>query len=124
LTITHDIRMIVTWLRRTVTVTDDIDGSANASEVSFSYRGTNYTIDLGKKNLTAFDKAMKPYIDAATKVPARGRAASVPTRGRRGAPASRGDARAIRVWAAENGHSVPARGRIPAAVREAYEAAR
>lgn len=30
-------------------ITDDIDGSKGAEEVSFAYQGTEYRIDLGKK---------------------------------------------------------------------------
>lgn len=106
----------------TVTVTDDIDGSGGASEISFSYKGASYTIDLSKKNATALDKALKPYIDAATKVPVRAAAA----RGRRAAirTSAKGDVTAIRAWAAEAGHKVNARGRIPKTVVDAYEAAR
>lgn len=48
-------------------ITDDIDGSKGAEEVSFAYQGTEYRIDLGKKNKAALEKALKPYIDAGTK---------------------------------------------------------
>jgi FAD/FMN-containing dehydrogenase len=113
----------------TTTVTDDLDGSANAEEISFSYKGTAYTIDLGKKNASALDKALKPYLAAATKVPSRGRAAAAaPTRRSRRAaavkPARTGDVAAIRKWAAANGHAVNTRGRISQTVRAAYEAAK
>ena len=104
----------------TVTVTDDIDGSSGAEEVSFSYKGTAYTIDLSKRNASAFDKALKPYLEAATKVSVR----TAATRGRRPSvrAAAKGDVTAIRAWAAETGHKVNARGRIPKTVLDAYEA--
>ncbi len=104
----------------TVTVTDDIDGSSGAEEVSFSYKGTSYTIDLSKRNASAFDKALKPYLDAATKTSVR----TAATRGRRPSvrAAAKGDVTAIRAWAAETGHKVNARGRIPKTVLDAYEA--
>jgi hypothetical protein len=113
----------------TVTISDDLDGSANAETVELSYRGTAYTIDLGRKNAAALEKALKPYLAAATKVPTRGRAAvSAPARrSRRGAapkPARSGDAAAIRAWAESNGVAVTSRGRISAEVRRAYEAAK
>ena len=55
--------------KTTVTsVTDDIDGSANAETLSFGYSGATYEIDLSKKNAAALDKLLKPYIDAARKV--------------------------------------------------------
>lgn len=105
----------------TVTVTDDIDGSAGAEEISFSYKGAAYTIDLSKRNASAFDKALKPYVDAATRVSVR---AAAP-KGRRPSirTAAKGDVTAIRAWAAETGHKVNARGRIPKTVLDAYEAA-
>jgi hypothetical protein len=111
----------------TVSVTYDIDGSGNAATVEFVYNGTAYTIDLGKKNVAALDKALKPYLDAATKVPGRGRVAVAPTRrGRRTSVRAvvSGDVAAIRSWAAENGLAVNARGRISQTVRDAYEAAK
>ncbi len=51
----------------TVTVTDDLDGSANAMEVTFSLNGESWTIDLSAKNRNALEKALKPYIAKATK---------------------------------------------------------
>ncbi len=113
----------------TTTVTDDLDGSANAEEISFSYKGTPYTIDLGKRNAAALDKALKPYLAAATKVPSHGRvaAAAATRRARRAVavkPASTGDVAAIREWAVANGHAVSTRGRISQVVRAAYEAAK
>ena len=59
----------------TVTVTDDLDGSANAKEVTFSLNGESWTIDLSAKNRNALEKALKPYIAKATR---QGRRRSVP----------------------------------------------
>ena len=96
-------------------VTDDIDGSKDAHEVLFAFDGTEYTVDLGKKNRTALQKALQPYIDAGTKVSKR-----TPS-SRRSSSSSRKDFSAIRAWARENGHEVSERGRIPKAIIEAYE---
>ena len=41
----------------TVTILDDLDGSANAKEVSFSLDGRTWTIDLNAKNRAALEKA-------------------------------------------------------------------
>ena len=60
----------------TVTVTDDLDGSANAKEVTFSLNGESWTIDLSAKNRNALEKALKPYIAKATKQGRRRPAAS------------------------------------------------
>lgn len=55
----------MTTMAKTVITTDDLDGSSNAQEVTFSYQGRSYSIDPGRKNQAAFDKALKPYVDAA-----------------------------------------------------------
>jgi hypothetical protein len=104
----------------TVTVTDDLDGSANAKEVTFSLNGESWTIDLSAKNRNALEKALKPYIAKGTKQPRRrweaaSRKTAVPGPGK--------DLAAVREWAQSNGHQVSHRGRISAAVQEAYNAA-
>ena len=104
----------------TVTVTDDLDGSANAKEVTFSLNGESWTIDLSAKNRNALEKALKPYIAKATKQGRRRPAASSRRTAARGA---RGDLPQVRDWAKSNGHQVSDRGRISAAVQEAYDAA-
>ena len=43
----------------TVMITDDLDGSANAKEVSFSLNGRTWIIDLSAKNRAALEKALK-----------------------------------------------------------------
>ena len=106
----------------TVTMTDDLDGSANAEPIDFSYKGVSYRIDLGKKNAAALEKLLKPYIAAAARVSGRAAKASTPRRGRASGKVSE-DVAAIRAWATDNGHAVNSRGRISQAVREAYAAA-
>jgi hypothetical protein len=108
--------------RTTIThITDDLDGSKDAAEVHFSFGGADYSIDLSKKNLAAFEKALKPYLDAATRVSGR------PPVSRRTkasqSPSSRKDLSAIRDWAREQGLEVSERGRIAASIVEQYEAA-
>src|SRR5207244_2029727 len=65
-------------------ITDDLDGSNGAETISFAYRGTSYEIDLGRKNASAFDKLMKPYVDAARKVTAARGRRRASNNGRRG----------------------------------------
>jgi hypothetical protein len=105
----------------TVTITDDLDGSTNAKEVSFSLNGQNYLIDLSAKNQAALEKALKPYIAKATE---QGRRSS---RGKTGRSSSRAKSNtnltAVREWAKNNGYQVSDRGRISADVLKAYEAA-
>ena len=71
LTLAGFARTIRTMAKTVITqVTDDLDGSTGAETISFGYRGMTYEIDLGRKNANAFDKMMKPYLDAARKVTA------------------------------------------------------
>ena len=103
---------------------DDIDGSDitedKGGRVEFSVRGVSYEIDLSAANAAKFDKALKPYIDAANKVG-----------GKRGGRSKVGSANnsspehlaAIRDWARKNGHKVSDRGRIKAEIVEAFDAA-
>lgn len=98
-------------------ITDDLDGSKDAEEVRFSINGVEYTIDLAKKNRAALDKALQPYIDAASKVATRRKDSSRnKTSGN-----SRRDLREVRQWAKEQGLEVSERGRVPASIIEAYD---
>jgi hypothetical protein len=111
--------MTIMATQTTVTVTDDLDGSANAKEASFSLNGDTWTIDLSAKNRAALEKALKPYIAKATKQGRRPAAAA--KRSTRRTPST--NLAAVRSWAKSNGHQVSDRGRISAAVQHAYEAA-
>jgi hypothetical protein len=99
---------------------DDLDGSEASETISFGLDGTSYEIDLNEKNAAALRDALATYVGHARKVGGsrRGRRSS-------GSSSSGGGASAkdIREWARSSGHKVPERGRIPADVREAYEAA-
>jgi len=105
-------------------VTDDLDGSTGAETISFAYRGTTYEIDLGRRNASAFDKIMKPYVDAARKVTAARGGRRGSSNGRRAARrSSAGELASIREWARAQGYSVSDRGRISANVMDAFEKA-
>lgn len=108
-----------------VQVRDDIDGSANASEVRFAFEGTEFTIDLSSKNRKALEKALRPYIEAGTKVSGRRSGATRSGRAKRSGDSgsSATELSAVRAWAKENGHQVSDRGRLPKAVLDAYTAA-
>jgi hypothetical protein len=105
-----------------VQVSDDLDGSANASEVRFAFEGTEYAIDLSSKNRRNFEKALRPYIEASTKVSGRGPRASRAARSKRSGGSSM-DLGAVRAWAKQNGYEVSDRGRLPKVVLDAYKAA-
>jgi hypothetical protein len=94
---------------------DDLDGSPGERTVHFTWDGIAYEIDLSKRNLAAFEKALKPYVDAARRV--RGGAST------RTAPAAVRELAAVRQWAAQNGYAISGRGRIASSVLEAYTAA-
>lgn len=105
----------------TVTITDDLDGSTNAKEVSFSLNGRSWVIDLSAKNRAALERALKPYIAKATEQgrrSSRGKAVRSSSRAK-----SHPNLAAVREWAKNNGHQVSDRGRISAVVLKAYDAA-
>ncbi|HJE52372.1 MAG TPA: Lsr2 family protein [Tessaracoccus flavescens] len=101
-----------------VFLVDDLDGSDNAETVEFSLDGTDYTIDLSATNKAKLFDALEPFVSSATKV---GRKA----KGRAGKSAAKSstDLAAVREWARANGYKVSDRGRIPATVLDAYNAA-
>ncbi len=137
----------------TIEYIDDLDEVSIDAEavdtVDFSFRGQDYTLVLTKKNGAQFNKDMARYINAAKKAQARDakatrkparpgprksakkqieplKAASRKTAARKTATANPSGVertRAIREWATANGHTVSKRGRLPAAITDAYDAA-
>jgi hypothetical protein len=99
---------------------DDLDGGVAQRTIVFSWDKTSYEIDLSKKNIAAFEKALKPYLGAARTV--RQSTGSARPRGTRTVAAKRTDLQSIRDWARANGYTVSERGRIAAAITEAYKA--
>lgn len=100
---------------------DDLDGEVleQGKTIHFSLEGRSYEIDLSEKNAEKLREAFAPFIKAGRSI---GSAARTTTRGRSAKKDTR-DLGAVREWAAANGHEVSARGRVPAAVLEAYDAA-
>ncbi|MDJ1134724.1 histone-like nucleoid-structuring protein Lsr2 [Streptomyces iconiensis] len=101
--------------RVVVTLSDDIDGGEAAETVSFGLDGRSYEIDLTTDNAKQLRTELAPFVEAGRKRAKSGKAyhrTSV-------AP----DPRAVRAWAESNGFEVPARGRIPKRVYEAFNAA-
>jgi hypothetical protein len=99
----------------TVALEDDLDGGPADETVRFEVGGTQYEIDLNKKNAKAFRKQLAPFVEHAR------RAGRGPRRPRTSSSRQRsGD---IRAWAKEQGITVSDRGRIPANVVEQYHAA-
>lgn len=109
--------------RVVVTLSDDMDGGEAAETVAFGLDGKMYEIDLNAANAKKLRKALAPYLAAGRKLPAKaagGRAASAETYTHTSlAP----DPAAVRAWAQSNKMEVPARGRIPKRVYEAFREA-
>ena len=105
--------------RKVITsITDDLDGSDDASTVTFSLEGRSYEIDLSDHNKNALQEALAPFIKA-------GRSTGAGARSGNRSPrrSNRDDNAAIREWARLNGHTVNERGRIPGSIIEAYNSA-
>ena len=104
---------------------DDLDGSKAAETVRFGLDGASYEIDLNQKNATAFRKTLDRYVQVARKSAGSStRPARRPAVGRDGSKSGRDyDIVQLREWAGTNGVTIPARGRIPKAVVEQYQAA-
>lgn len=106
-----------------VQLVDDLDGSPIADgegkTVALVVDGVAYEIDLSNSHVEELLVALEPYLSAGRKLMARkasGRASS--------SKSDPAELKRIRVWAEENGHTVSNRGRISAAVRDAYNAAK
>jgi hypothetical protein len=109
---------------------DDLDGTilevGDGETVLFSLDGTAYEIDLTTENAAALREAIAPFVDAARSISSsRGSSASASaaSAARKRRRTGQQDYSAIRAWAKSNGYTVSERGRVPASVLEAYEAA-
>ena len=101
----------------TVELEDDLDGGPADETVRFGVDGSEYEIDLSKKNAAALRRKLAPFIEHARKAgrgPRRRPPRTVSGRERSGD---------IRAWAKQAGIAVSDRGRIPASVVEQYQAA-
>jgi nucleoid-associated protein Lsr2 len=115
-------------VKQTITqLIDDIDGGKAEETVLFAIDGTNYEIDLSRRNAARLRDLLNGYTPYARAV--RGGVQQRRRRRRRAAPTTTTtsfvevDNRAVRAWAASNGIELSTRGRIPASVIEQYRAA-
>lgn len=115
-------------VKQTITqLIDDIDGGKAEESVLFAIDGTNYEIDLSRRNAARLRDLLNGYTPYARAV--RGGVQQRRRRRRRVAPTTTTtsfvevDNRAVRAWAASNGIELSTRGRIPASVIEQYRAA-
>ncbi|MCZ4518104.1 Lsr2 family protein [Rhodococcus ruber] len=116
----------------TVQLVDDIDESVinddSGETIEFAVNGVEYSIDLKAKNASEFHRKLGYYIERATRVGGRKRKpspATASTTATAGTQAKRDpeQTRAIRQWAFDQGYEISERGRIPAGIEEAYNAA-
>ena len=91
--------------------------------VLFSLDGRAYEIDLTDEHAAALRDAFSTYIAAGRGVGREASAARSAAPRRRVSRSSASANPAVRAWANQNGFTVSERGRIPASVQEAYEAA-
>ncbi|VXC22194.1 histone-like nucleoid-structuring protein Lsr2 [Nocardioides sp. AX2bis] len=105
-----------------IVLEDDLDGGDASETVSFGLDGTSYEIDLNEENAAGLREALSAYVGHARKVGS-GRRTTKRSASSTGSTAGGPAAKDVREWAREAGHEVPDRGRIPADVREAYDAA-
>ncbi|WP_415947246.1 histone-like nucleoid-structuring protein Lsr2 [Streptomyces sp. KLOTTS4A1] len=106
--------------RVVVTLFDDIDGSEAAETVAFGLDGKSYEIDLNQDNAKKLREALAPYLEAGRKRSSRGQGKAGRAVKHTSVAASPA---AVRAWARSHKMEVPARGRIPKKVYEAFEAA-
>lgn len=100
---------------------DDLDGTDTAVEtVLFSIDKHDYEIDLSAENAARLREKLDRFIGAGHEVRESKR---VVRKQVVSGTVSKEQTQAIRHWARENGYQVSERGRIPANVREAFEAA-
>ncbi|MEU3744756.1 MULTISPECIES: histone-like nucleoid-structuring protein Lsr2 [Streptomyces] len=119
--------------RVVVTLSDDIDGGDAAETVAFGLDGKMYEIDLNAANAKKLRKTLAPYLAAGRKQSAGTKGGPGGAKGSAGGPKGGAetytrtslapDPAAVRAWAQSNKMDVPARGRIPKKVYEAFHAA-
>lgn len=96
---------------------DDIDKSPADETVSFGLDGVSYEIDLSAHNAAKLRDQLAHWVGHARSTGGRR------ARRRGAASAKRANVSAVREWARANGHQVSDRGRVPASVQAAYDAA-
>lgn len=105
-------------VQKTVVIyTDDLTGkeSEEVQTYGFTLNGVSYEIDLAPESYDQMLEDFGPYMEKGRKT---GRVKGAP-KVKAGGPS----AEDIRTWARESGIEVNDRGRVPASIREQYEAA-
>ncbi|MFJ9752863.1 histone-like nucleoid-structuring protein Lsr2 [Streptomyces chartreusis] len=102
-----------------VLLVDDLEGGEADETVTFALDGKTYEIDLTTGNAGELRGLLDPYMKSGRRTG--GRASG--GRGKTRASGSSEETAVIRAWARQQGFEVNDRGRVPAAVRAAYEKA-
>lgn len=93
-----------------VEVLSDISGEKEASTLTYSVNGQQYSIDLTEPEAKEFHEMLAPYV-------------AVSAIGKRRGPRLRStpeETATIRAWAEQTGHNLTPAGRVPAETRLAY----
>lgn len=108
--------------KTTVQFVDDLDDDQAADEtITFALDGVTYQIDLSANHAATLREDLTTWTEHARRTG--GRRTSTPSnRGAHTRP-SREQTAVIRDWARSNSHQIADRGRIPAAVVDAFNAA-
>jgi nucleoid-associated protein Lsr2 len=108
-----------------VQLVDDLDGTSSTDivTVTFGLDGVSYEIDLNEGNASNLRDHLSEFITSARRTGGRVKRGGAAAGGSTGSGRNREQTQAIREWAKKNGHEVSDRGRIPAAVIQAFEAA-
>ncbi|WP_096505141.1 histone-like nucleoid-structuring protein Lsr2 [Mycobacteroides stephanolepidis] len=110
--------------RVTVTIVDDVDGESIATEnVEFGIDGARYEIDLSSRNAEKLRGQLNSWVEHARRVNGRRNLRGSLNPSRKRPAIDRAQSTVIRQWASKNGHAISARGRIPAEVINAFNAA-
>jgi Lsr2 len=102
-----------------IVLEDDLDGTDAEETVTFGLDGVSYEIDLSVDNAAALRDALAPYVGSARRTSGRSSSRRASSRGRTSGPTPA----EVRDWARAEGREVSDRGRVPADVRAAYDAA-
>ena len=102
---------------------DDIDGSEAERTFTFAVDGTNYEIDLSSQNIKEFNEAIAGFVESARRVKTSDNGRRARKTSTRDGGRSREQTQAVRDWARQQGHTINDRGRVPAAIQQAFDQA-
>lgn len=103
-----------------IILVDDLDGSEASETVTFGLDGSTYEIDLNDGNASALRDALGGFVGHARKISGSNRRSG---RKSTSGSSSANNTKGVREWAKQAGMEVSERGRIPADVQKAYDAA-